>query len=1283
MSSNRKKRLSIIDFFGKSNESSPTSKATKKKHQRSTSGLGSNANEANKDTKARNRLTFTIPDESIVSNIDFRNIPSPQPLQKPNRANVQINTAIHRNTPSPKANKRPTISSPVSPVIKNGKLTLSGENTRLFQTPSPVRVQSQSQSQSQPQSEQTTPSRIYQNNTPSKDRLVSNTSLSSSVYPNENKNVVESSPLDFARKSSSIYPPSTIPFDRSNRTGMSTSGTIKRTDLLRKRKPPPMPLSVMTEAPVPVPAVRQDHNPDQDHEHEHEVVSPDATRVSATESFASSGTGYSPLHLLPVAENVTMTGFKSPPLSSDKQLDPSKNVMFTSSSVDYEPPSFISKEYDTDNLNTIQNSDNNIHKHAKTLSSIEEITNALDSFQLEHEQSFNAENAVHHTSFHSTTESKESAVSGEATNSEQKGDISGETNSVNHDISEKEERDDQEGIFLKVKDLPKINNGESLDEYINKLKELPNVELAHTSPKKANVAAEGEHLLINTPKSLTNSETSSTSEIFFDVRESSKDKMPLESGIDDREPTLQYPTSEGADSVITDNIDHAVESTVNDLRFATHSLNREESAERFTPTCEHDNTPKTLSSVDSGHQNGLKERVPVDQDYSESFVSGDSEGRAPSYGGDADEVDLIGPLDHSFESFVKTIKSHDRSDMYHYDNDIDKDSEVATTSTGVSDEQDLVQMDDGGWQRYSNATNFFNDADMLEDGEIIETNNFPPELDTSNLDKPADVCSGDDDELTPTDDNGGAAQMHEAARASSQRDFDLDDELENNITTPIEPDANSGSRSSTNSLEDLYPADSDGEYLDDDDNKYTEASSSEDGSVSDASSVSYVYKDEDGDGDGVEVGDENENENEDEEGSYAVMLDGTHGNGYAHIHDDVPPAYSETASSRGDGESSVLEFSPRSVYRKVQEDHLKTPELNEPSPSNLSDDATDVSQTGTPTGLGIGGRGFLKVINDEDGSTEFSRVSDREELDGVRGRFESDASIDENEYRVAPIPDLDSIVDDQEETVVPTYDRRETPFVRPIEHSMVVNAAAPIVGTSSYVMKSRRPPPSFPSVGRRSRGLSEATANPEMFMNGLPNKRKPSISEGEGAVASTDPSHVNQTNTTGPEKIGKESSPTPDEPEDTRKGEKCIYIENLRLKGRKAIISTKPPMQTLPIAIRQNGTITHKKIPSQQLSGIRMRNNKHVAARPKTRMLASEIDDGELPDATKLHSGKKTKVPIHPDAAVIAASEQFNRLTKERSSGGDLGRFNSVMSVRPHYGDGMRLFITNPDSDDD
>lgn len=274
-------------------------------------------------------------------------------------------------------------------------------------------------------------------------------------------------------------------------------------------------------------------------------------------------------------------------------------------------------------------------------------------------------------------------------------------------------------------------------------------------------------------------------------------------------------------------------------------------------------------------------------------------------------------------------------------------------------------------------------------------------------------------------------------------------------------------------------------------------------------------------------------------------------------------------------------------------------------------------------------------------------------------------------------------MDDQEETVVPTYDRRETPSVRPIEHSMVVNAAAPIVGTSSYVMKSRRPPPSFPSVGRRSRGLSEATANPEMFMNGLPNKRKPSLSEGEGAVASTDPSHVNQTNTTGPEKIGKECSPTPDEPEDTRKGEKCIYIENLRLKGRKAIISTKPPMQTLPIAIRQNGTITHKKIPSQQLSGIRMRNNKHVAARPKTRMLASEIDDGELPDATKLHSGKKTKVPIHPDAAVIAASEQFNRLTKERSAGGDLGRFNSVMSVRPHYGDGMRLFITNPDSDDD
>lgn len=342
------------------------------------------------------------------------------------------------------------------------------------------------------------------------------------------------------------------------------------------------------------------------------------------------------------------------------------------------------------------------------------------------------------------------------------------------------------------------------------------------------------------------------------------------------------------------------------------------------------------------------------------------------------------------------------------------------------------------------------------------------------------------------------------------------------------------------------------------------------------------------------------------------------------------------------------------------------------------------------------GKGGLHVMNEDrvspsvSGSLSFGSSEHKSET-AISDDHYSGSYAHELEYSdriVAPIPDFNSgtssINEESQDAVgdfdsehnfepILTYDRREDLQVAPIQHSQLTASTPPVPG-ATHKSKNRRPPPVYPSAGRRPRGLSESTANPELFKNGI-SKPAEFLDRDKVAVKNADFNEEKSSH----DEVQSEGV--------IKKGEKCSYIETLRQKKGKTNIKSNPSPQILPISIKQNGTISHKKIPSQQL---RMSNkgrafrHGHVTVKPRTRLLASEIDDGELPDATLFHSSQKTKVPVHPDADVIAASERFTQLAKQNSrNNGDLGRINSVLSVRPHYGTGMRLFIANPDSDDE
>ncbi|KAG7885490.1 hypothetical protein KL936_005296 [Ogataea polymorpha] len=227
----------------------------------------------------------------------------------------------------------------------------------------------------------------------------------------------------------------------------------------------------------------------------------------------------------------------------------------------------------------------------------------------------------------------------------------------------------------------------------------------------------------------------------------------------------------------------------------------------------------------------------------------------------------------------------------------------------------------------------------------------------------------------------------------------------------------------------------------------------------------------------------------------------------------------------------------------------------------------------------------------------------------------------------------------------PTYDRREVPTVVPLSHSNVVQPAQPAQTVPGAVQTKRRPPPDNPSTGRGARAVSMSTAQPELFET------------------------IKQPNAT-PKNARLDAEK---EDEDSELHKPSLYIYKLRKAAATTYVDKNPSTNILPIAIRKNKG-HHSRTTSRQSSLFSYQAAiKHGAQHPG--LLASEIDDDELPDSKLSHSTGKTKIPQDPDAEVLEMADQLKRLT---ASDEGLRRMASVSSVQPPQ-PRLKLFVANPD----
>lgn len=247
----------------------------------------------------------------------------------------------------------------------------------------------------------------------------------------------------------------------------------------------------------------------------------------------------------------------------------------------------------------------------------------------------------------------------------------------------------------------------------------------------------------------------------------------------------------------------------------------------------------------------------------------------------------------------------------------------------------------------------------------------------------------------------------------------------------------------------------------------------------------------------------------------------------------------------------------------------------------------------------------------------------------------NESDWDEQPDVVAPSITIEHAV--SEKAMPETYDRREEPTFEPLSHSAVVTSAA--VGVQH--LQTRRPPQDYPATGRGRRSVSISTSNPGMF--------------------DATPEKIKQTNSA---------------VDNTGKGQKSAYVERLRKKAGVTYTSKDPPFNVMPVAIRSK-SVKHKRTHSRQATAASIESSlKHGNLRPKTRMLASEIDDSELPDSKLSHDFAKTSLPTDPDAEIIEVTNQLKRLTAEPLLLNEgLTREDSVKSVSPR----MQLFVANPD----
>lgn len=254
-----------------------------------------------------------------------------------------------------------------------------------------------------------------------------------------------------------------------------------------------------------------------------------------------------------------------------------------------------------------------------------------------------------------------------------------------------------------------------------------------------------------------------------------------------------------------------------------------------------------------------------------------------------------------------------------------------------------------------------------------------------------------------------------------------------------------------------------------------------------------------------------------------------------------------------------------------------------------------------------------------------------------------------------------------------TYDRREQPVVEPLAHSAASSSR-------------KRPPLDIPNEGRGRRSISISTANPGLFDNAH-TKERIMYANGSGTTA-----NAQQAAQPAPQRkqqlaFGKKIESDKQPPEG--KGQKSLYVERLRGIGLVSYTRQQPSYKVLPVAIRPIRS-RHRRTPSHQATIASIQSSlKHGTLRPKTRMLASEIDESELPDSKLSHDLSKTKVPTDPDAEIIEVTNQLRRLTADPAQlsrrESSLDRFSSVRSARglSMNGRALKLFVANPDENDE
>ncbi|OUM51876.1 hypothetical protein BVG19_g1012 [[Candida] boidinii] len=309
-----------------------------------------------------------------------------------------------------------------------------------------------------------------------------------------------------------------------------------------------------------------------------------------------------------------------------------------------------------------------------------------------------------------------------------------------------------------------------------------------------------------------------------------------------------------------------------------------------------------------------------------------------------------------------------------------------------------------------------------------------------------------------------------------------------------------------------------------------------------------------------------------------------------------------------------------------------------------------------------------------------------------------------------------------------TYDRRETPTVIPL-HSEHAKAA-------SHANKNRRPPPDFASTGRPARSVSTSTAQPDLFNQpgrsisggtaagaGTASNAAASSSGATGLAAKTlnnEEANDNQSNTATPPDTNLDggNDNKAEEQQEVKlplgKGKVCLYVERTRKKAGTSYTEIAP--KYLPIGIRASSTKGHLKTISRQSTNLSVSMSnaaiKHNNIKP--RLLASEIDDDELPDSKLSHLSTTKTTSETRSEELLSVAEQLRRLqerdqpktseetlsklspkTDSKLSGTDLSftpatfgndrlaRYSSVRSargVRPGDNRNFKLFVANPDT---